>query len=150
MVPEKARGRSHTLKDTLKEKMMDKLNKPDERLKEMNTKLQTMLEETLTKNIQLQKVSIDNALFLYYLFCFEMKLQTMFEQTLTKNIQLQKVSIHVRYKHLVSVLLISFVCPCNLVKLFDLDALVIHVISWGGGGYERSFVGKVRALSTRF
>ncbi len=47
---------------TLKEKMKDSLNlvkhgKTEDMLKEMNAKMQRLLEETLEKNIQLEKVS---------------------------------------------------------------------------------------------
>ena len=49
---------------TLKEKMKDSLSigkqgKSGDMLKEMNTKMQRLLEETLEKNIQLEKVSFN-------------------------------------------------------------------------------------------
>ena len=48
---------------TLKEKMKDSLHigkqgKSEDMLKEMNTKMQRLLEETLEKNMQLEKVNI--------------------------------------------------------------------------------------------
>ena len=53
---------------TLKEKMKDSLNlvkhgKTEDMLKEMNAKMQRLLEETLEKNIQLEKVSLSHYTF---------------------------------------------------------------------------------------
>ena len=57
---------------TLKEKMKDSLNigkqgKSEDILKEMNMKMQRVLEETLEKNIQMEKVWLE---FLIINFCF--------------------------------------------------------------------------------
>ena len=52
----KPHNTAHDEKITLK-KVLDLVNKSDEQgLREMNKKLQNMLEETLTKNMHLQKV----------------------------------------------------------------------------------------------
>lgn len=48
-------------------KVLDLVNRGDVNMKEMNRKLQRMLEETLTKNMHLQKV---RKLMSFFLFCF--------------------------------------------------------------------------------
>eukprot|EP00112_Aurelia_sp_Birch-Aquarium-sp1_P011792 Seg2480.2 transcript_id=Seg2480.2/GoldUCD/mRNA.D3Y31 product="GRIP1-associated protein 1" protein_id=Seg2480.2/GoldUCD/D3Y31 len=60
--PETVRKRNMTLKEKMKDSLsIGKQGKSGDMLKEMNTKMQRLLEETLEKNIQLEKLGDDAA-----------------------------------------------------------------------------------------
>ena len=79
----------HDEKISLK-KVLDMVNKSDDQgLKDMNKKLQNMLEETLTKNMHLQKVRATLKIFLFPLSrhcCMGPSVGNLF--FLTKNLKL--------------------------------------------------------------